>query len=68
MATQTQRFLYRIPDGAEMVGISRSTFYKLMRDGEIETVMLGRRRLVAHESLERLAERIRSGDVTMPSS
>ncbi|WP_449472542.1 helix-turn-helix domain-containing protein [Sphingobium chungangianum] len=54
----------RIPDAAQMLGIGRSTFYKLMRAGEVETIKLGRSTLISVTSLEALLNRRRG---TRPS-
>lgn len=39
------------------LAVSRSTIYRLMECGELETVKIGRRRLVKREALAALAER-----------
>ncbi|API58598.1 hypothetical protein BSL82_04120 [Tardibacter chloracetimidivorans] len=49
----------RIPDAARMLGIGRSTFYKLMQAGEVETIKLGRSTLISVASLEALLSRRR---------
>lgn len=45
----------RICDAVRLTGISRSTLYELIRDGQIETVKVGRSTLVRYDSLKKLA-------------
>jgi len=45
--------LLDIESGAEVLGVSRSTFYKLMDSGQIQTAHIGRRRLIARAELDR---------------
>lgn len=47
------RLLHPIPDAAAVLGISRSTLYELIADGEITTVKIGRRTLITQDELER---------------
>jgi hypothetical protein len=50
--------LIAINDAADHLGIARSTFYaKFLSD--LETVRIGRRRMVVMESLDRLVEQLR---------
>lgn len=52
----------RVPDACRFVGISRSTLYVLIAQGEIEIVKLGYSTLVVTESLKGLiAHRRRPG-------
>lgn len=48
----TERILYTISDFCRVAGISRSHFYKLLREGVApRTVKLGRRRLIPVDGL-----------------
>lgn len=47
--------LLSIPECSRMLGIGRSKTYELMNDGVLETVVIGRRRLVRATSVEALA-------------
>lgn len=49
----------RIPQAAQLLGIGRSTLYKLMHEGEVETIKLGRSTLIPVASIEALLERRR---------
>lgn len=42
-------------DAAKALSVSRGTIYNWMNEGRIETVRVGRRRLVKIDSLKRLA-------------
>ena len=45
------RFAYSVVDAAGMIGIGRSTMYDLINTGQINTVSIGRRRLVTEAAL-----------------
>lgn len=49
----------RIPDACRFTGISRSTLYLLIGQGEIEIIKLGNSTLVLTDSLRRLVDRKR---------
>ncbi|KUO49353.1 MAG: hypothetical protein APF82_08750 [Sphingomonadales bacterium BRH_c42] len=49
----------RVPEACRYVGISRSTLYVLIADGEIEIVKLGSSTLVLTDSLRKLIDRRR---------
>jgi hypothetical protein len=44
-----------------MSGFGESTVWKLIHDGDLETVAIGRRRLVLIDSYRRLIEKLRQG-------
>jgi excisionase family DNA binding protein len=47
--------LYSIPDAARALSVGRSKLYQLIAEGALETVTIGRRRLVRTESMRALA-------------
>ena len=51
--------VYSIADTARLLGKSRDTVYKLIRDGEIDATRIGERPSVTAESIRRLFERNR---------
>lgn len=52
------RLTYSVTEAAELLGISRARIFQLIKDGTIESVKLGGRRLVPRSGLEQLlAER-----------
>jgi excisionase family DNA binding protein len=53
VATTSARLLYSIPDSLVQLGIGRSTLFELIGSGEIRTVKIGRRTLIAHDELVR---------------
>lgn len=53
-----QKLLYPFAEGWEALGIGRTKFLELVRAGEIETVRIGRRRLVSAEALEAYAAKL----------
>ncbi len=52
--------LYDIPQACERTSIGRSTLYKLVSSGDIESVKVGRRRLIPEEALTAFVENIRA--------
>jgi excisionase family DNA binding protein len=56
-----RRLLYPISEASELLGIKRTLTYELIGAGEIETVTVGRRRLVPREALEAYVSRLREG-------
>lgn len=47
--------LCSIPDAAKALGVGRSKLYQLIDDKRLETVTIGRRRLVRTDSVRALA-------------
>lgn len=54
MSPNTNPILLSVVDAAKMLGISRSTAYKLMDDGTLKTMKLRGRRMVLRRPLERM--------------
>ena len=50
-----EAYLVSIPDAAKALGLGRSKIYKLIGEGKLETVSIGRRRLVRIDSVRALA-------------
>ena len=53
-----QKLLYPFSEAWEAIGIGRTKFLELVKAGEIETVRIGRRRLVSAEALEDYAAKL----------
>lgn len=49
-----ERRAFRVKDAAAVYGWSRSTLYKLMKEGALRTVKVGGRRLIPRDELEAL--------------
>jgi len=47
--------LIGIPDAARALGVGRSKAYELIAEGKLETICIGRRRLVRTDSIRALA-------------
>ncbi|WP_426572151.1 helix-turn-helix domain-containing protein [Aquihabitans sp. McL0605] len=45
------RLAYPITDAAERIGVGRTTLYGLIESGDLESVTIGRRRLVTEDAL-----------------
>lgn len=53
------RLLYSIPEAADQLSVSARVLERLIKDGEVDTVKIGRRRLVAADALADYIERIK---------
>jgi excisionase family DNA binding protein len=56
----TARLLYDKPAAAEQLSVSTRVLDRLIADGEIGSVLIGRRRLVPHDALEDYIARLRA--------
>lgn len=56
----TERLLHPITEAAEIIGFGRTKLYELVSAGKIESVTVGRRRLVPHAALEEYVEQLRA--------
>ena len=56
----TNRLLYSIPDAADQLSISARVLERLISDGEVETVKIGRRRLVPADALEDYIKKVKA--------
>jgi predicted DNA-binding transcriptional regulator AlpA len=53
------RLLHPVPEAMHMVGdISRSKFYQLIRDGQLQLVKIGSRSFIPEESLRNFVDRL----------
>ena len=46
---------YRVPHFCKSIGLGKTKFYELVRDGKIRTIVIGGRRLVPVAEAQRLA-------------
>lgn len=53
------KVLYTVPEICEATGLGRSLVYELLAAGRIESVHVGRRRLVPAEAVERFVAELR---------
>ena len=56
----TEKLLYAIPQAAEQLSVSSRVLERLIADGEVDTVKIGRRRLVPAEALARYVEKVKA--------
>jgi excisionase family DNA binding protein len=54
------KLLVDIEEAAEMVGVKRTTMYRLLADGAVESVKIGRSRRVPVEALKEYVARLRA--------
>lgn len=56
--SKIDRLAYSPAEAAATLGISRARLYQLLEDGTVASVKLGRRRLIRHEALVALLDRL----------
>lgn len=52
--------LHSIPDAADRLSISARVLERLIADGEVATVKIGRRRLIPDEALDEYVKRLKA--------
>ncbi len=60
-SSQQEPLAYGPGEAARLLGVSRSRLYQLIDAGQLESVTLGRRRLIRHRDLEGLLDRLADG-------
>ena len=55
----TERLVLTVDEAAEILGISRGLAYRMVREGAIPNVRMGRRMLVPRSALDRMLEEAR---------
>lgn len=61
MSDTLSKLLLTIADTGPTIGVGRTKVYELIDAGELETVNIGRRRLVVAESVDQYVKRLRGG-------
>lgn len=56
---QDGKMLLKINDAAERLSLSRTNLYKLLMNGELESIKVGRSRLIPTDALESFVNRYR---------
>lgn len=56
-----EKLVYNVPEVAELLGISKSYAYQLVKEKRIPVLDLGRRKVIPKESLEVLCPERRAG-------
>ena len=54
---EIEPLLVTVPKGCRISGLGRSKLYELLASGTVQSVLVGRRRLIKYSSLKQLAER-----------
>ena len=57
MAPSGQRALVSIKEGSSLLGVSRSTIYRLINEGELSTRQIGRRTLIPMNEIQAILDR-----------
>jgi len=63
VALVLNRLAHPMPEAADLLGVGRTTMYRLVDAGEIATIHIGRRRVVPHEELVEYLARKRCSQV-----
>lgn len=58
MRTESKPAAMSVPSAAHMMGVSRATVYRLINNGDIESLNIGTRRLVRRDSIERFLDEL----------
>lgn len=58
--TINDKLLYSVGDAADQLSLSPRVLERLIHDGEIDTIKIGRRRLVPAEALEDYVARVKA--------
>lgn len=61
-STGVAKRLLSVADAAEATGLSRSSIYKLIDNGELDSLKIGSRRLVITDSIDRFIDRLRNAN------
>lgn len=56
----TPRLLLTVEEAAERLGIGRTLMYALVKDGDVESVQIGRLRRIPADALPRYLDKLRS--------
>ncbi len=62
------KLLLDVEEAGEATSLGRSKLYELMRDGIIESVKVGKRRLIPAEALEAYVARLRTEQTGPPAA
>lgn len=57
---KTVRLLLSVEEAADQLGIGRTLMYALVKDGEVESVHIGRLRRIPADALPRYLEQLRA--------
>ena len=52
---------YSVEDAAPILGVGRTTIFELIAKGQLESVKIGRRRIIPADALQRLLDELRTG-------
>ncbi len=58
--SSTVRLLLTVEEAAKRLGIGRTLMYALVKDGEVESVQIGRLRRIPADALPRYLEQLRT--------
>jgi len=56
-----KRLCIKVPEAAEMLGISRNFAYQLVREGKLPSIRFGKRILIPRAALDKMMEKCVTG-------
>ena len=59
MSTSTDSATLTTHEAARYLGIGRTTLYQLIKSGELDSFLIGRRRLIPRQAIDRMVETLR---------
>lgn len=63
VSTRATKMLYRAEEAAEIMSLSRTAIYGLIRSGDLDTIKIGNRRRIPRSSIEDYVARQMAGQV-----
>jgi len=61
-ASAASRLLYSVEEAADLLGIGRTYMFHLLRTGEIDSLKIGKRRMIPSDALDDYIEHLRSAN------
>lgn len=61
VGTGNQTLLVTVEEAAHLLGVGRTTMFELIGRGDVKSIRLGRRRLIARKSLESFVDELSIG-------
>jgi excisionase family DNA binding protein len=57
----TDRYLFTVREAAQLLGLSRTKVYELIRSGDLQSLHVGRSRRIARQALDRFVAKLDHG-------
>lgn len=60
MSSEAVAVLVDVPEAGQRIGLGRTKTWELVRSGELESVRVGRRRLIPVDAIDQFVEQLRT--------